>query len=83
MITLTSEGKIRHNLVNIITNNQAMVYLKRKNISNAIKDCKLTIYETYRDKKISIEIFNQLLEIVNETFEESSKVESKQITVKE
>ena len=70
MMTLTPERKARHDLLNVISSNQAMVYLDRKSADDAIKECQLAIKEAMNKEQINKEIFIQLYKIIDETFEE-------------
>ncbi len=70
MMTLTPEREIRHDLINVISTNQAMVYLERKSVEDAIADSRNEIHKKFETHKITTSIFKQLLTLVDETFEE-------------
>jgi hypothetical protein len=71
VIEFNLEQKIRHGLINIISNNYAMVYLEKKNIFEAIQDCRILISEAFIHNKISKDTYTMLLESINRTFDDS------------
>lgn len=70
MVTLTPERKARHELLNVISSNQAMVYLERKNVKDAVQECQIAIKSSLQNGEINDEIFIQLYKVIDETFEE-------------
>lgn len=70
MMTLTPERKERHDLLNVISSNQALVYLKRKGVEQAIEDSQTEIRTAFKADKINEEIFKQLWTLIDNTFEE-------------
>jgi len=72
VIEFNLEQKIRHELINIISNNYAMVYLKKKNVFEAIQDCRILINDAFIHNKISKDTYTMLLESINRTFDDNN-----------
>jgi hypothetical protein len=69
MIEFSEEQKIKHDLVNVISNNYAMAMLKNKKTVNAIKDSRTAIRDALNNNKISKEIYNSLAKSIDQIFE--------------
>ena len=69
-INFTKKEVTRHEIINIISRNQAMVYLKDKSGSDADRDSRIMIANALESDDISLEVSVELLKIVDNIFGE-------------